>query len=239
MQITHTKPRARRIFLLILLVFVASLFSGCYDLGKFSDTEEYCNSFGNVGLIDQNVGSVKDYSFADYFYNEKSVNDFGGDIVNKSEYVYMILPVKSNFNLAEFSVYIKPEKSGTLYYSLYISAFIPENIRKYDDPKSKPKLDGDNNPVLDDNGNPVMEDIEYGDLPGGDCLYRGSVGLISDEWDSFTVKLTTAKSAAASEYYVTNGEYIVVKFENNSGFGKDSGYEKMSFSLTNLLIRAV
>lgn len=238
MQITRTKPGFKRIFFLSLWVLAVLFFSGCYDLGMFADTEEYYNSFGNVGLIDQTAGgNVKDYSFADYFYNEKSVNDFAGDIVAQSEYIYMILPVKNNFDLAEFSVYLKPETSGTVYFSLYISAFIPVNIRRYDDPKSKIKTDDDNNPVLDDSGNPIMEDIAYGDLPIDDCIYRGSVNLLAGEWDSFTAKLTA--NTEVNRRRVTSGEYIVVKFENNGGFGKDSGYEKTSFSLTNLLIRAV
>lgn len=235
----HIKISAR-IFLLSLSAFAVLFFSGCYDLGKFENTEEYCNSFGDVRLINQAAAdNFKDYSFADYFYNEKSINDFSGDIVGSDEYIYMILPVKSNFNLSEFSVYLKPEKSGAVYFSLYISDIIPVNIRKYSDPKSKIKTDSDNNPVLDDKGNPIMEDIAYGDLSAEDCIYQGRIDLIADKWDSFTAKLTTKKSTEINKYYVTNGEYIVVRFENNSGLGNDKGYEKTSFSLTNLLVRAV
>ena len=240
MQIIHSKIKTKLIVLLILLVSAMLLFSGCYDLGKFKDTEDYCNSFGDVRLINQGVtDNFKDYNFANYFYNEKSINDFAGDIVDADEYIYMVLPVRNNFKLGEFSIYLKPEKSGLVYYSIYISDSIPVNIRRYTDPKSKQKTDSDNNPIFDEEGNPVMEDIEYGDLSIDNCIYQGSVNLVSNKWDSFTAKLTTKTSTEINTNYVSDGEYIVVRFENNSGLGKDKGYEKIPFSLTNILIRAV
>lgn len=236
----HTKIIVKRIFLFVLVISSMLLFSGCFDLGKFEDDEEYYNSFGDVRLISQQgATNAKDYSFKDYFYNEKSVNDFAGDIVNEDEYIYLILPVTNGFNLSEFSLYLKSENGGVVYFSLYISDFIPENIRKYIDPKSKEKRDDDNNVIYDSEGNPVMEDIVYGDLPGEDSIYQGSVNLAPSKWVSFTCKLTTKQSTEINKYHVTNGEYIIIRFENNSGLGKDKGYDKISFSLTNILIRAL
>lgn len=238
MQTIHTKILFKKIFLLVLVTI--TLFSGCYDLGGFTNTESYYNSFGDVRLICQKGSeNAKDYSFKDYFYNEKSVNDFGGSIVDNDEYIYLILPARSNLNLLEFSLYLKSEESGVVYFSLYISDFIPENIRKYNDPKSKEKKDEDGNVIYDSEGNPIMEEISYGDLLINDSIYQGSLNLISNKWNSFTAKLTTKNSTDINKYYVTNGEYIIVKFENNSGIGKEKGYNKISFSLTNLLIRVI
>lgn len=240
MQTIHTKIWAKRIFSLILVVFTMMLFSGCFDLGNFNDIEEYYNTFGDVRLISQTgADNAKDYSFKDYFYNEQSVNDFSGRIVDQDEYIYLILPVTNSFNLSEFSIFLKPETSGVVYFSLYISDFIPGNIRKYSDPKSQEKKDDDGNVIIDADGNPVMEDIEYGDLPASDSIYNGSVSLYAGSWDSFTAKLTTKHSTDINKYHISSGEYIIVRFENNSGLGKDQEYNQISFSLTNILIRAL
>lgn len=211
--------------------------SGCfYDLGIFKDTADYYSYFGDVKLINQK--SVNSYSFKDYFYNEQSVNDFAGSIVDKDQYIYLILPVVKEFNLAEFALYLNSQTNAVVYYSLYVVDFIPTNIRKYTDPKSKQKTDDQGNVVLDKDGNPVMEDIEYDDLSENDSIYQGSATLVASKWKSFRAKLSTKQSAKEKTYHVNSGEYIIVKFENNSGLGADKGYEQISFSTTNLLIRA-
>lgn len=214
----HTKIWTKRIFLLTLVVFTMLLFSGCYDLGKFGDTAQYYSSFGDVKLISQTgAENVKQYSFEDYFYNKESINHFGGDIVSQEEYIYLILPVKSSFNLAEFSMYLKSEKSGLVYFSIFVLDTEPTDIRKYSDPKERYDSDGNL--------------ISYGDPDSTNSLYSGSVSLSANSWESFTAKL--------NKYHITNDKNIVIKFENNSGLGKDNGYENIAFQLTNILIRAV
>lgn len=240
MQTIHTNIWAKKIFSLCLVIFTMLLFSGCYDLGSFGSDKEYCDSFGDVRLICQDGASLaKDYSFSDYFYNEKSINDFAGDIVDSDEYIYLFLPVKNPFNLSEFSLFFKSENGGEVCFSLFISDFIPEKIRGYSDPKTKEKKDSDGNTIYDGDGNPAYEDIEYDDLNGDESIYSGRVYLAPGKWNSFTAKLVSKQSTEINKYHVTSGKYIVVKFENNSGSGKDNGFDKISFSMTNLLIRAL
>lgn len=236
----HTNMWLKRIFALVLVTFTMLFFSGCCDLGDFQDIQAYYDSFGDVRLMNQDGDeNAKDYSVKDYFYNSKSINDFAGDIVSKDKYIYFILPVQKGFNLAEFSMYLQSEENGTLYFSLFISDSIPENIRKYDDPKFKEKKDDDDKVIYDSEGNPVMEEIEYGDLLEEDSIYQGSIFLSSQKWNSFTAKLITKQSTEINKYHVKSGEYIIVRFENNSGLGKDKEYSSLSFSMTNLLIRAL
>lgn len=218
-------------------MFTVFFMSGCYDLGIFKNDEEYYSSFGDVKLINQK--GMQTYSFKDYFYNEQSINNFAGDIVEKDEYIYLVLPVVKDFNLAEFSLYLQSDADSVMYYSLYIVDFIPTNIRKYTDPKSTEKKDDDGNAIIGEDGNPVMEDIEYGDLLADDSVYQSSVTLEKNKWRSFTAKLSTKQSQNSSKYHVQNGQYIIVKFENNSGIGFDKGYNSLVFSITNLLIRAI
>lgn len=218
-------------------MFIVFFVSGCYDLGIFKNDEEYYSTFGDVKLINQN--GTDTYSFKDYFYNTQSVNSFSGDIVEKDKYIYFVLPVVKDFNLAEFSLYLNSDTNGVVYYSLYVVDIIPTNIRNYTDPKSTEKKDDDGNVVTDEDGNPVMEDIEYGDLPEDSSVYQSSITLEQNKWKSFTIKLSTKQSTQTNKYSVQNGQYIIVKFENNSGLGFDKGYNSLAFSITNVLIRAI
>lgn len=237
MQTTHIKMRLKKTFPLVIVVLFTLLFSGCFDLGKFEDIQTYYASFGEVRLINQT--RVDNYSFKDYFYNENSVNSFSGNIVGSDEYVYLVLPAQSDFVLSEFSLFLKSEKSSEIHFSLYISDFIPGKIRGYFDPEKEVEKDSDGNVVYDGNGNPKMKAIDYDDLSQSGAMYQGSIRLIANAWDSFTAKLTNKQSANKDAYQVTSGQNIVVKFENNSGFGKDEGYDNVSFCMTNLLIRAI
>lgn len=240
MQTIRTKIRLKTFLSIILVVVTILLFSGCYDLGSFKDTEQYYSTFGEVALINQEgADKVKTYSFKDYFYNEESVNDFAGNIVEQDEYIYLVLPVQKGFNLAEFSIFLKSEKGGAVYYSLYISDFIPANIRKYSDPKTKVKTDEKGDIIYDAEGNPLTEEIVYGDLSLDSSIYQGNISLAPNQWDSFTAKLVTKNSSTINKYFVADGEYIIIRFDSNSGLGFDKGYEKLSFSLINILIRAL
>lgn len=238
MQTTHTNT-LKRMLTLALMVITVTLFSGCFDLGKFEDVEDYYSSLGNVTLINQNVSdNAKEYSFKEYFYNEESVNNFGGKIVDQDEYIYLILPVEKGFNLVGFSLYLKSNVNEKVYFSLFISDFIPDKIRKYADPKTEEKQ----NENVTNNGeesSTTEEEIQYNDLPIENSIYQGGVDLIPSKWISFTAKVADRHSNNAKKCFVQKGEYIIVRFENNSGLGFDKGYSKVSFSLTNILIEAL
>ena len=237
MQATQCNSKKITICFGFLLLFVAMFTAGCFDLGKFDTLESYYNAFSDVELISQSK-TPKSYSFEDYFYNEQSFNYFGGDLVDEDEYIYFVLPVKEDFELVEFAMNIKSSKAGNIHYSIYITNTTLSNIRAYSDPKQKQKLDEHNNPVVDENGDPVFEDIIYDDLSKDDSKYSGTASVKQDKWGSFMVKLTD-KQNAKSGIKVESGQYIVVKFENNSGTGFDEGYEKQPLIMTNVLVRAI
>lgn len=237
MQATQCNITKIKICFCCLLLFVAVFLTGCFDLGKFDTLDSYYSAFSDVKLINQSKIS-KSYSFEDYFYNEQSFNYFGGDIVDEDEYIYFALPVQQDFELVEFAMNLQSSKTGNIHFSIYIVNTLPSIIRTYSDPKQKQKLDDNNEPVVDENGNPVFEDIIYDDLKKDDSKYFGTVSLKQNKWGSFMVKLTD-KQNSKSGIKVEKEQYIVVKFENNSGLGFDEGYEKQSLKMTNVLVRAI
>lgn len=213
--------------------------SGCvfYDLGDFEEEEDYYASFGNIGLIAQNE-TRSNYSVEQYFYNEKSVNDFGGDIVAPDEYIYFVLPFTGTVTLESFALFAHSEKAGTVEYSLFVTDTLPSGIRNYDAPLLEQETDGEGNPKFDEEGNPVYKEIEYDDPTAEDAVCTGSFTLKAEEWGSFTADKWKADDGSFSRSTVVqSGSYLLVRFENNSGSGKDRGLEKLSVSLTNLLVR--
>lgn len=249
-------PAAAAIALSCAMLFAAS---GCFDLGEFEDEEEYYNSFGNVGLIAQSK-TKRDYSLENYFYNEESVNDFAGSIVDADEYIYFVLPIETNMKIDSFSLYLYSETADTLAYSLFLTDRIPSAIFAYDDlpfetekdeygnvkhdgngnPIFVQKKDADGNPLFREDGSPVYVEIAYDDPPAENAAGTGSVSLKAGQWVSFTVETwSVSKTQKEDAIVAAAGEYLLLRFENNGGGGRIAGRSKVSFRTTNLLIRAV
>lgn len=212
--------------------------SGCFDLGDYEDEEEYYATFGDVGLISQS-GIPTYYSIKDYFFNEESVNDFDGDIVPAEEYIYLTFRANEALRLDSLALFVYTESGETIHYSVFISQSLPVNIRAYDAPAYEQETDENGNPLYKEDGTPVMKEIEYGDPSVEDAVSVGTLYATGKEWSSFTVDYwKTSSSSSSKEIDVSNGEYILVRFENNSGGGRDAGYGRVSFRTTNLLVRS-
>ncbi len=250
----------RRFAALALATAAVFASSGCgfYDLGEFEDEEDYYSSFGNVGLIAQN-GTQNDYSLKKYFYNEHSVNDFSGDIVEADEYVYFVLPVEKTMELDSVALYVYAEERATVRYSVFLTDTVPTNLRNYDAPlyvqeedeEGNPKFDEEGNPVyeqeedadgnpkFDEEGNPVYEKIPYDDPAAETAAATGSFTAKANQWDSFTVeKWKSDAGKTADTVEAEAGTYVLIRFENNSGYGKDAELQRIPFRATNLLVRA-
>ena len=118
--------------------------------------------------------------------------------------------------LDDLSLSFYSEDTVNLYISVFLVDVIPSNIQGYDDK------------LVDDEGN----EINYDDPkePIETCV----VPLEKGKWKS-TMILDFSRNNYLS---ITEGQYLVFRFENNSYNGKLNGYSKLEFTLTNLLICA-
>lgn len=223
-----------------LSALAVSVISGCafYDLGDFENEEEYYASFGDVGLIAQN-GTRNYYSVEKYFYNEKSVNDFEGDIVGSDEYIYFILPFARSVFLESFTIFVRSDSDAKVEYSMFVSDSIPTKIRNFSAPLYEQEKDEEGNLKYDEEGNPVYKELEYDDPPVESAVCTGSLSLKAEKWSSFTAEKWSEGGSVLKSIAVQSGLYLLIRFENNSGVGKDNGLEKISFSVTNMLVRVV
>ena len=212
MMVFNINKIAKRILLLLIVLVLLSL-SGCYELGDYTSDEAYFEYFPSVELIEKDKSS-KSYSVKDYFYTEEGINDYETDVPYK-EYLYLAIKVDKDLLLNEFNLSFCGDTDGTLQISIFILDKLPSNIRGYNDP------------LYDEEGN----EIEYDDPT--EVFASKVIHLAANEWISAYI-LNYSKN----EYITINqGQYIVLRFENNSFSGKESGLNVISFTTTNLLIR--
>lgn len=198
-------------FTLATLVLLS--LSGCYELGEFESDEQYFKYFPSVELIDKDK-SRESYSVEDYFYTEEGINEYQSDVPYK-EYLYLFVKVDNDFRLNELNLSFCSEQDCALEVSIYILDSIPSNIRGYDDP------------LYDEEGNV----IEYDDPM--EALDTKIIYLDANKWTS-----SYLIDKSRNEYIaIDKGQYIVLRFENNSFVGKEKGLPLATFTTTNLLIR--
>lgn len=195
------------------LIFVLCL-CGCFNLGDFEDEQNYFDTFKEVKLISLDK-TTKNYSVKDYFYTEEGVNDYECDVPS-GEYIYAALKVEKNIILDELSLSFYSNSTENLYISVFLSDNIPSSIRGFDDE------------ATDDEGN----EITYDDPT--ETIDSAIVPLTGKEWRT-TMLLNFPKNNGLK---INEGQFLLIRFENNSWLGKQNGYNKIDFMLTNLLIRA-
>jgi hypothetical protein len=183
-------------------------------LGDFEDNQDYFDTFEEVKLISFEK-TIKGYSTEDYFYTEEGINDYECDIP-AGKYIYAAIEVEKDILLDDLSLSFYSDNTGELYISVFLVDTIPSVIRGYDDKAS------------DDDGN----EIEYDDPIT--AIRTCVVPLEGGKWRS-TMIVDCSKNNYLS---ITEGQYLLIRFENNSWNGKQNGYSMMEFMLTNLLICA-
>ena len=201
----------------ILLIFT---FVGCADLGDFEDIQDYYNSFGEITLSltneDEPTFSVED------FYNEESQEDFT-TIVEMNEYVYFSVEVSKTMEVDTFSMFFLGQTNETLSMSIFVVDSIPTNFREYDDPLE----DGEGN------------QIEYDDPEESEIIANVTLSVKTEEWNSFSADEFLIDGVNKSTINIESGKFILIRFNNNSYIGKENSLNKVSFKMTNMMIRSL
>lgn len=203
---------------LVFMFMSVVLLTGCADLGDFEDIDDYYNSFGEVTL---SVTNSNKHTFdVQEFYNEESQEDFSTD-VQFEEYVYFSVKVLKPMEMDTFSMYFLGNSEVLLQMSIFVVDELPASFREYDDPAE------------DEEGNP----IEYDDVDEANKIKDVNLLLKTDQWNSFSVE--TFGEEDDSKINVNDGQFIVIRFNNNSFIGKELSLDKVSFKMTNMMVRCL
>lgn len=211
--------RFKKIILAFSILLIFTLV-GCADLGDFEDIQAYYNSFGEITLSVTNDNEPT-FSVED-FYNEESQEDFT-TIVEMNEYVYFSVEVSKTMEVDTFSMFFLGQTNETLSMSIFVVDSIPTKFREYDEPFE----DGEGN------------QIEYDDPEESEIIANVSLSVKTEEWNSFSADEFLIDGVNKSTINIESGKFILIRFNNNSYIGKENSLNKISFKMTNMMIRSL
>lgn len=214
-------------FLLLVLITESVTLTSCYDLGAFGDGEEegykdYYESFGSVEALYQD-GSAS-YDIEDSLYNTTTINelkwDSSSDEVSEEEYAYIAIPVEVGMSIKSFSLFLKSNITTTLHIKVYVltdGASIPSGFFRYDDDP---------------------DDDSYDDPTDEFLVNTVTVSCTEGKWISFSCSFGRKGTSNKSGYRVSDGDIILLRIDDNTGFGKAAGYPRCAFRFINLMVCA-
>ena len=237
---------------LCITTILGIVLCGCDDLGAYSSTEEYYNSFGDVVLINGTTRESKGYSVDEKFYNEKSREDFLKDEngvykgVEHSDYVYMAIPFEKDIEMDTFALYLQSLEDVTVYISMFIidADKIPTNWKGI----------ADLNPDNQESSEESSEETEkvYDDPLPETSVGSTSVFLKAGQWNSFSLDSFKTNNTMEKSIHIEEGQCVLLQIRNNSGVrvfdeskqlyvDPQTGLElkQANITMTNLLIRAL
>jgi len=205
----------------------------------------YYKSFGDIVLLDQECKDKK-YDLEDSFWNEKTVTEFKwddeDDAVPYEMYIYMAIEVKKDFDMEEFTLFFKL-KEGKPSNELVFHIFIVDEYH-FDDKEvcqaGEDPWDRDDEtgkPLRSPDGTYSLRE-EYMDLKEQRAVSTASVQVYNNEFTSVTVDKWTVNKSGASYVSIKDGQYILIRFKNNTGFGSFEEMETCEFTMLNLMIKA-
>ena len=239
---------------LCIMTILGVVLCGCDDLGAYDSTAEYYSSFGDVVLINGTTRESKSYSVDEYFYNEKSREDFlkGEDGVytgvEHSDYVYMAIPFEKDIEMDTFALYLQSTENVTV----YINAFVVDKIPT--DWKGIADLDTDNEESNEESSEESSEETEkvYDDPDPATRVGETSLALRAGQWNSFSLDTFKINGTIGKSIYIEEDQYLLLQIRNNSGVrvfdenkqiyvDPQTGLElkPAKITMTNLLIRAL
>ena len=242
---------------------------GCEDLGAYESTEDYYASFGEVVFLGGTAKDGKSYSVKDYFYNEKSREDFLTDEngvysgVEHSDYVYVAIPLNKDIKMDSLAMYLQAKEDVTLYVNVYITDTIPKNWKKTEeiDAGGEESAKGSDEAFEYSSVESLAESTEgeagedektYDDPDPQTRVGEVAVYLKGGVWNSFTLNSFNVSGTLEKSIHLKSGQYILLQIRNNSGVREPLGetgvyvdpqsgiaLEKAEITITNLLIRAL
>lgn len=233
----------------LCIVCVAVSCTGCFDLGDaFRDGEEagfqdYYDTFDVVTfLADNNTKSGKQVPVVvkDSLYNSTTVNDMGwddeDDMIERDYFMYIQIPVSRDIAISSIAMYLNADIDGPVKLTLF-KGELPSVPRKYNDSSQG---------IMNDDGSVTTFTDPNADTAIAVCEVDVAIG----KWTDFMFKFARNGADISEKLVVYKGESLLIRIENNTGYGKDvkirdeeTGtsvplYQKCKISFINLLISA-
>lgn len=230
---------------LLLSVLLCPLFAGCFDLGDYGDAEDgdysaYYDAFGDVVAI---YGTGKHtYGVEASLFNTATVNDMtwdtenGGVEVLPEDYIYLALPFRETMSVESLTLYLRAEGDPEGNVTGEIRAFlldsdaqIPEKIRKRGDPLFEEIED------VEAPGGKRQQEIDYDDPDVLSAVASKTKAMPAGVWTDFTLSGWKTTGGMSAEIRVNAGNVLLLRIENNTGYGEET-LSPVTFRFMNLLV---
>ncbi|MBQ0124805.1 MAG: hypothetical protein KBS59_00590 [Clostridiales bacterium] len=232
----------------LCIVCVAVSCTGCFDLGDaFRDGEEagfqdYYDTFDVVTfLADNNTKNGKQVPVAvkDSLYNSTTINDMDWKnedaMIDRDYFMYIQIPVSRDIAISSIAMYLNADIDGPVKLTLF-KGELPSVPRKYDDPASG---------IVNDDSTITT----FTDPAADSAIAVCEVNVVNGVWKDFMFKFARNGADISEKLVVKKGESLLIRIENNTGYGKDVKtrdennivvplYKKCKISFINLLISA-
>ena len=235
---TSFKRKAAALVAICITAILGIAVCGCDDLGAYSDTEEYYDSFDDIIFIGGAAGSGKEYSVEEYFYNKDSRDDFltGEDGtysgVEHSDYVYVAIPLNKCIQMDSLAMYLQAKNDVALYINVYVvdEDEIPTNWKEIEGSD----ISGDESAeVTEENLESKTEKAlgtlsetetetegeadEYDDPDPKSRIGEITVHLKGGKWNSFVLDFFRVNDKVEKSIHVEKGQCILLQIRNNGG----------------------
>lgn len=219
---------------LILLDLVG--LSGCYDM-NYDDLDSYYDYFDDTVYLtyfndngDLAIDTTK--SIEDHFYNKETQDDFAEDLlVDTKYYGYFAVQLNSTeaTKFSDLCLYIRTEEDAQMEIRFYIVSELPVDKRGYNVPLYE--LDGDGNIKLDSDGNPILNvDDNY-----VNPLATVTTSFRKGEFKDIYLRRWNVNGEEVKKITLNPDDYLLIQFVNNTGYGKDLGYQSVRLTMTNFI----
>lgn len=187
-------------FLFICITLLILTLSGCYDLGDATETdEEYCELYPEIKVI-YGSDDVDSYDMED-FYNKEAVNDFKSpmDEDDRRYYSYLTIKVAKDISVGTIAVHFDSTEAETLSVSYFVldESDLPTKIYTGKDGTYK----------LSESDEPDPENA----VGNSSCKLSG----VADKWQAAMLSVWKDGEATSKRYDVSEGQYIVLRLNNN------------------------
>ncbi len=211
----------KRFFLFLICITILSFaLTACYDLGSGTENDEdYCQTYSTIQVIDGSSDAT-DYSMED-FYNKQAVNDLVSPMAEekRDNYTYLIIKVEKSLSIGEIVVYF----DSTVEETLSVSFFILDE----DDVPTKVYTGEDGKYPEGECDEPDPSDA----IGRASCKLKGTAG----KWEAIYLKYWTDGETKTKRHDILEGQYIVLRIDNNCYDPAKRKYEKAQKALQELV----
>lgn len=235
-----SKSRNKRLLIVLLILTTCSFtLTACnYDLGDYKDIEEYYSTFGDIHLYSKE-SKWESFTMEDFYNKETAGGSDGSTITTEVEektYLYLFFKIKEDAVVDDIALYFyssSSQEEDSLSWDIF---HIRNAANLIDILKPKPY-----NYVEPTEEEEEEQQEEYNDVDTveGAALVNSSNIRVKNEWTSLMVSSWTTSDGKESKIEVEADDYFVFRFKNNCYAGRLLNLNQVSFTATNLLVRAL